>query len=189
VALAKEQHLQPLPSYNTLRRYMKARDFRRQRSPKRNTPGGQRAEQRLANVEVRSYEANYVHGLWHSDFHHGSRRIITAAGEWVTPLLLCFIDDHSRLICHLQWYLEETTEVLVHGLCQALQKRGLPRSLMTDNGAAMKAEEFTSGLHELSIVHETTLPYSPYHYVLPTFMSYWGLRAKRTAVTGAFCTT
>ena len=163
VALAKEQHdLQPLPSYNTLRRYMKARGLRRQRSPKRNTPGAKQAEQRLANVEVRSYEADHVHGLWHSDFHHGSRRIITAAGEWVTPLLLCFIDDHSRLICHLQWYLEETTEVLVHGLCQALQKRGLPRSLMTDNGAAMKAEEFTSGLHELSIVHETTLPYSPY---------------------------
>jgi hypothetical protein len=52
--------------------------------------------------------------------------------------------------------------VLVHGLCQALQKRALPRALMTDNGAAMQAEEFQNGLHRLSIVHETTLPYSPY---------------------------
>jgi transposase InsO family protein len=57
-------------------------------------------------------------------------------------LLLCFIDDHSRLIFHLQWYLQETAEVLVHGLCQALQKRALPRALMTDNGAAMQAQEF-----------------------------------------------
>ena len=111
---------------------------------------------------MRSYEAEYVHGLWHSDFHHGSQRVLTAAGRWVTPLALGFIDDHSRLVCHLQWYLKETAEVLVHGLSQALQKRGLPRSLMTDNGAAMKAEEFTAGLHELSILHETTLPYSPY---------------------------
>lgn len=161
--LAEEQPaLNPLPSYGTVRRYMKARGYHRKSTPRRDTPGGHQAEQRLHRLEVRSYEAEHVHGLWHADFHHGSRKIVTASGVWVTPLLLCFIDDHSRLICHLQWYLDETAEVLVHGLCQALQKRGLPRSLMTDNGAAMKAEEFTSGLHELGILHETTLPYSPY---------------------------
>jgi hypothetical protein len=77
-------------------------------------------------------------------------------------LLLGIIDDHSRLVCHLQWYLVETAETLVHGLCQALQKRALPRALMTDNGAAMQASEFRSGLHTLGILHETTLPYSPY---------------------------
>lgn len=33
---------------------------------------------------------------------------------------------------------------------------------MTDNGAAMKAEEFIAGLHALSIVFEPTLPYAPY---------------------------
>ena len=163
VVLAEEQPaLYPLPSYGTVRRFMKARAWHRKKSPKRDTSGGRQAEQRLSMLEVRSYEAEYVHGLWHADFHHGSRKIVTASGQWVTPLLLCFIDDHSRLVCHLQWYLEETAEVLVHGLCQALQKRGLPRAVMTDNGAAMKAEELKSGLHELGILHETTLPYSPY---------------------------
>jgi len=161
--LAEEQPaLHPLPSYGTVRRFMKARAFHRKKCPKRDTPGGHQAEQRLSMLEVRSYEAEYVQGLWHADFHHGSRKIVTPAGKWVTPLLLCFMDDHARLVCHLQWYLNETAEVLVHGLCQALQKRGLPRALMTDNGAAMKAEELKSGLHELSILHETTLPYSPY---------------------------
>ena len=53
--------------------------------------------------------------------------MLTRAGAWATPLLLALIDDHSRLICHLQWYLDETAETLVHGLTQALQKRGLPR--------------------------------------------------------------
>jgi hypothetical protein len=33
---------------------------------------------------------------------------------------------------------------------------------LTDNGAAMLAEEFTQGLLRLSILHEKTLPYSPY---------------------------
>jgi putative transposase len=99
-------------------------------------------------------------GIW--TFITASACLLTPAGVWATPLLLAIIDDHSRLICHLQWYLDETAETLVHGLGQALQKRGLPRALMSDNGAAMQAEEFTAGLHALSILHEPTLPYSPY---------------------------
>jgi hypothetical protein len=50
----------------------------------------------------------------------------------------------------------------VHGLSQAIQKRGLPRALLTDNGPAMVADEVTAGLLHLGIVHERTLPYSPY---------------------------
>jgi transposase InsO family protein len=50
----------------------------------------------------------------------------------------------------------------VHGLSQAIQKRGLPRALMTDKGAAMVADEVREGLARLGIVHERTLPYSPY---------------------------
>ena len=161
-ASAQDAALQPLPSYSTIRRYLKAHGYERKRTPRRDTPGGRRAAARLERLEVRSYEAEYVQGLWHADFHHGSRQVLTADGAWVTPLLLCFIDDHSRLVCHLQWYLHETAEVLVHGLCQALQKRDLPRALMTDNGAAMQAQEFTAGLHELGILHEPTLPCSPY---------------------------
>ena len=88
--------------------------------------------------------------------------MLTASGQWLTPRALGGIDDHSRLLCHLQWYLEETVQFLVHGLCQAFQKRGLPRALMTDNGAAMQAEEFRQGLQAPGILHETTLPCSPY---------------------------
>jgi putative transposase len=161
-ASEQDPALLPLSSYSTIRRFMKARGYHRKRTPRRDTPGGRQAQARLERLEVRSYEAEYVQGLWHADFHHGSRQVLTTQGAWVTPLLLCFIDDHSRLVCHLQWYLNETAEVLVHGLCQALQKRGLPRALMTDNGAAMQAQEFTAGLHELGILHEPTLPYSPY---------------------------
>src|SRR5208282_4022384 len=75
---------------------------------------------------------------------------------------LCILDDRSRLCCHLQWYLGETAEDLIHGLIQAFQKRRLPRSLLTDNGSAMTAGETENGLLRLGIVHERTLPYSPY---------------------------
>lgn len=163
VALVQEdQGLGPLPSYATVRRFMKRAGLHRRRINPRRTPGAEQAARRLAACEVRSYEAEHVHALWHLDFHHGSRKVLTRAGAWATPLLLAVIDDHSRLICHLQWYLDETAEALVHGLGQALLKRGLPRALMSDNGAAMQAEEFTAGLHALGILHEPTLPYSPF---------------------------
>ncbi len=153
--------LGPVPSYASVRRFMKTHGLiKRRRFP--DTPGGRRAAARLEQREVRSFEAEYVHGLWHLDFHHGSQKVLTPAGEWVTPLLLGVLDDRSRLACHVQWYLGETAEHLVHGLAQAFQKRGLPRALMSDNGAAMSAAEFTHGLARLGIVHQPTLPHSPY---------------------------
>ena len=109
-----------------------------------------------------SYEVSRSHALWHADFHHARRRVLTASGEWTTPILLSILDDHSRLGCHLQWYLAETAEVFVHGITQAFMKRGLPRSLLTDNGAAMTAGEVREGLHRLGILHSTTRVRSPY---------------------------
>jgi putative transposase len=88
--------------------------------------------------------------------------VLTPTGAWLHPIALSILDDHSRLCCQVQWYLSETAEDLVHGLSQAIQKRGLPRALLTDNGPAMVAEEVTEGLLRLGIVHERTLPYSPY---------------------------
>lgn len=152
-----------MPSYSSVLRYMKTHNLLRRLLPGgKMTPGRERAEARLQTREVRSYEAEYSHSLWHLDFHRGSRKIVTPEGELVTPMLLGILDDHSRIVCHAQWYLSETAEDLIHGLCQAFLKRGLPRSLLTDNGSAMIAAETRQGLQRLGIVHATTLPYSPY---------------------------
>jgi len=158
-----EPALGPLRSYVTVRRYMQAHGMVRKPRPKpKGRTGEARAEKRRQQREIRSYEAEYVGSLWHLDFHHGSLKVLTSRGAWQRPLALGILDDHSRLCCHLQWYLSETAEDLVHGLSQAIQKRGLPRALLTDNGGAMIADEVTAGLLRLGIVHEKTLPYSPY---------------------------
>jgi putative transposase len=152
-----------LPSYSTVKRYMQARGLLRRPRPRLSQrPGELRADARRQTREIRSYEAEYVGALWHLDFHHGSLKVLTPTGAWLHPIALGILDDHSRLCCHIQWYLGETASDLVHGLSQAIQKRGLPRALLTDNGAAMVAEEVTEGLLRLGIVHERTLPYSPY---------------------------
>ncbi|MBU0754329.1 MAG: DDE-type integrase/transposase/recombinase [Planctomycetes bacterium] len=172
VLVEKDPALGPVPSYSTVCRYMKARGlFKEKRKKNRDTPGAIQAAARLERLEIRSFEAEYVNALWHLDYHHGSKKILTREGAWVTAHLLGILDDKSRLCCHLQWYLAETTETLVHGLCQAIQKRGLPRSLMTDRGSAMTAAETKRGLHALSILHDPTLPYSPHHYV--AFENMW----------------
>jgi putative transposase len=174
VALAETQpELQPVPSYSTVRRFLEAHGLEKRRPlTARLTAGALLAETRLAEREVRSYEAEYVNSLWHWDFHHGSRRVLTPRGEWHTPLLLGILDDRSRLACHLQWYLAETAENVAHGLSQAIQKRGLPRAAMSDNGAAMTAAEITEGLARLGILHQTTLPYSPYQNAKQE--AFWG---------------
>ncbi|HET7238386.1 MAG TPA: DDE-type integrase/transposase/recombinase, partial [Terrimicrobiaceae bacterium] len=163
VLVDQQPALGPAPSYASVLRYMKDHGLlKRPRRGPVHSPGAQAAEHRFASREIRSYESEYVHGLWHLDFHHGSLRVLLDKGQWVYPLLLGIIDDHSRLCCHAQWYLAEGAEELCHGLSQAFQKRALPRALMTDNGSAMLATETTEGLARLSIVHETTLYYSPY---------------------------
>jgi hypothetical protein len=115
------------PSYPSVRRYLKAQGLVRRRAPKRSTEGALAARDRLEQREVRSYEVEHVLQLLHLDFHHGSRKVLTRSGAWVKPLLVGFIDDRSRFLCHAQWYVSEGTEELVHGLCQALQLSGLPK--------------------------------------------------------------
>jgi transposase InsO family protein len=161
--LVKEQpRLGPMVSYKTVLRCMRDNGWLQIHQPALPTRGQKRAAERLERREVRGFEVAHLHGLWHLDFHQAKISILDAAGKWHRPVALAIIDDHSRLCCHLQFYLAETAQCLVHGLTQAFMKRGLPRALLTDNGAAMLAEETRNGLIRLGIEHKTTLPYSPY---------------------------
>jgi putative transposase len=141
VALAETRsELRPVPSYATVWRFLAARDLTRHPlMTTRQTDGALAAAARLEAREVRSYEAEYVNGLWHWDCHYGSRKVLTPRGAWRTPVLFDVLDDRSRLVCHLQWYLAEGAENIAHGLSQAMYKRSLPRAAMSDNGAAMTA--------------------------------------------------
>jgi transposase InsO family protein len=164
VALARERdELGAVPSVSTVRRWMKAEGlFRTKRRRARDTDGYEKSVRRFEEREVRSFEADFVHALWHLDFHVGSRRVLVSEGRFAKAVLLGVLDDRSRLCCHAQWYLSETAQALVHALVQAILKRGLPRGLMTDNGAAMKAAETQAGLSDLGVSWEPTLCYSPY---------------------------
>ena len=132
-----------LPSYATVRRHIRQHGLLR-KSLRRANRGRALAAERLEQREVRSFEVDHVAPCGISTSTRARARCCRD-GRWVKPMLLGVLDDCSRLVCHAQWYLEETAESLVHGLWQAMQKRGLPRALMTDNGAAMLAGEIQRG--------------------------------------------
>ncbi len=150
------------PSYSSVMRFFRAEGLWREREP---VSGPQRAAVPDGTREVRSFEATHVGALFHLDGHQGSLKVLNQHGEWITPIALCVIDDCSRLIAHLQWYAHENTECLVHCVSQALQRRGLPRTIYSDNGSAMISGEFSAGLHHLGILALTTRPRSAWMYV------------------------
>lgn len=159
----RDPALGQLPSYSAVQRYMRANGLLRakgRRTPR--TAGAEQATQRFESREVRSYEAEYVAGLYHVDFHECSRMVLAPDGTWKRPKLYGCLDDRSRLACHLQWYWSESAQTFAHGTQQALMKRGLSRGLMSDRGPAEMAAETSAGLVRVGVPHEPTLPYSPY---------------------------
>ena len=112
VALAKRfPELGEVPSLATVTRYMKDHGLLRQKKRKKRKKDPLAPEAPIFEArERRSFEVGHVHALWHSDFHAGSRRVVDDEGVWHTPVLLAFLDDHSRIVCHAQWFLRANTE-------------------------------------------------------------------------------
>jgi transposase InsO family protein len=162
-----------LPSYQTVRRFMRAAGLhRRRRLDRSGTQRARDAEHRFVAREVDHYECSHVGELVHWDFHEGSWAVRDPVRGLCRPKLLAFLDDRSRLVLHAQWYLAETAQVVAHALMQALAKYGLPRAVINDNGSAMRADEIRQGLDRLGIVHHFTQVHSPYQN--GKMESFWG---------------
>jgi putative transposase len=162
VLVKETPSLGPMVGYATVCRFLKDHGLVRQRGRLRRRGKGSGEATEVVPRETRSYEVGHVNALWHYDFHEGRRQVLTASGERKTPHLFGILDDCSRVCCHAQWYEdEENSEDLVHGFCQGIQKRKVPRATIRDRGGAMAAAEVVEGLERLSIVDYPTLPYSP----------------------------
>jgi len=85
----------------------------------------------------RRFEAELPNDLWQCDVMHGP--MVEHQGKRRKTYLIAFIDDHSRLVPHAEFYLSETVKSFLNAFQQALLKRGLPRKLYTDNGAAFRS--------------------------------------------------
>ena len=103
----------------------------------------------LRPIDRRRFETELPNDLWQSDCMHGPT--VTVDGGVRKSYLFAIIDDHSRLITHSQFYLRENIDCFRDCLIQAMAKRGLPRRLYTDNGAAFRTHLLRYGCARLGV--------------------------------------
>ncbi len=110
-------------------------------------------------VDRRKFEAELPNDLWQCDAMHGP--LLMSGGKKRKSYMIAFIDDHSRLIPHGQFYFSEGLRCFMDAFRQALLKRGLPRKLYTDNGSAFRSRqlEYTAAALGIALIHAK--PYTP----------------------------
>jgi transposase InsO family protein len=107
----------------------------------------------------RRFEAELPNDLWQSDCMHGPS--VEHQGKKRKTYLLAFIDDHSRLVPHAEFYLSESLPSYLKALEEALLTRGLPRKIYTDNGSAFRSHHLEHVTASLGIALIHARPYKP----------------------------
>jgi transposase InsO family protein len=107
----------------------------------------------------RKFEVEMPGDLWQSDALHGPR--VIHEGRLRKSYMFAILDDHSRLITHAEFYLQENTRCFLDCFKKALRKRGIPRKLYVDNGAAFRSHKLTYGCAALGIALSYAKPYKP----------------------------
>ena len=112
-----------------------------------------------APEDRRKFEAPLPNDIWQSDVMHGPK--VDVKGTQRKTYLIAFLDDHSRLLPFAAFYLSENLSSFMDAFEKALIKRGLPRKLYVDNGAAYRSHklEFTCASLAIALIHAR--PYKP----------------------------
>ena len=110
-------------------------------------------------VDRRRYEAEFPNDIWQSDVMHGPQ--VEVNGKKRKAYLIAFLDDHSRLLPHAEFFLSEQLKVWLDAFRQALLTRGMPRKLYVDNGAAFRSRHLERICGSLGIALVHTPPYTP----------------------------
>ena len=96
-----------------------------------------RAGAALITGPTKAFELPLPNLLWMADAMNGPT-LKQADQPSQRTFLFALIDDHSRLCVHGQFYPSERTECFLDCLRQAIQARGLPDKLYTDNGPSFR---------------------------------------------------
>ncbi len=110
-------------------------------------------------ADRRKFEAELPNDLWQSDVMHGP--LVQVSEKKQKTYLIAIIDDHSRLIVYAHFYLSEGLASYLDALENALARRGLPRKLYVDNGAAFRSKHLEYICAGLSIALIHSKPYQP----------------------------
>jgi len=98
-----------------------------------------------------AFSKQYANQMWQADTMFGPY-ISNVNGGKTQAKLIAFIDDASRVVCHGEFFLSETSDTLLNALRSALYKRGLPEQLYVDNGAIYSCKEIVLTCARLGII-------------------------------------
>src|SRR5208337_1284398 len=113
---------QQLPSLRTLYRFLRSKGY----------DAASLRRGRLQTGPTKAFEAPFVNDLWMTDFSPGPK--LNIDGKVLTTQLCLILDDHSRLIAHGAYYPKADSYAFHQTLKQAVQRRGIPYKLYTDQG-------------------------------------------------------
>ena len=109
---------------------------------------------------TKAFELPLPNLLWMADCMHGPALKIEGESAAQRTFLFALLDDCSRLCVHGQFYPQERLYGFLDTLRQAIQTRGLPDKLYTDNGAAFRSQHLSIVCANLGI---RLLHCKPYH--------------------------
>jgi transposase InsO family protein len=146
---------QPIPeaklSERTLRRHLAKRGA---------TSAQLVAEQRPK--PYRRFERHAFGDLWQGDALHGPELPDPAQPDRKRPtFLFAFIDDHTRLVPHAQFYWHEQLPRLEDCLKKAIRRYGAPLAVYVDRGAVYTSQQFDTACATLGIQRILATAYYP----------------------------
>lgn len=117
--------------------------------------GSKRQRKRGAEGPFRTFEADEPNQLWQGDVLHGP--VVRCGDTDRRCRVVCWLDDHSRFVCHLEAYGDERLPSIENSLKKAILKYGLPAQLFVDNAWVYSGKAFTLACAQLGIhkIHST----------------------------------
>jgi len=110
----------------------------------------------------RRFEHPHPNACWQSDMSDGIWLPDPTDPQRLRKCYLhAFLDDHSRLVPHAQFYWRESLPALEDCFRQAIAKRGIPSMVYWDNGSAFRAQQLRRMAARLGIEIIFATPYSP----------------------------
>ena len=136
------------------------RTLRRQLSRRGATAARLLAEQRPK--PYRRFERSHFGDLWQGDAMHGPYLPDPAAPDKKRQaFLFAFLDDHTRLVPHAQFYWNEQLPRMENCFKRAIMRYGRPLAVYVDQGSVYRADQFTTVCACLGIQHIPGTPYYP----------------------------
>lgn len=118
-----------------------------------------RAPDDSTNKDRRRFEFESAGDLWTSDVMYGTKLRID--GKLRQTYLIGFLDDATRIAPYATFTLSEGTVAYLAALEQAIRRRGIPKRLYVDNGAAFRSKHLALVCAKLGIALIHARPYMP----------------------------